>query len=222
VSQRHRHEYAADLPRGLPDQPARSRREDPRHLTQDRRAPRPAHIRDRDHLQRRAPAPPQRGYERQHDDRGRRTASSRLGCYDRGRVTPPHSLVAGVVENLLRHSPTVGHRETPNGGSCRSVTGKRTGDSVRVARSDRAVPTSATETRSQGSAAGILTSSDVDASARIAGHGTAGAEGGADHPEGEAEHRKDDEAEDQGVGQVDADGGHQFTVERPSVDGVTA
>jgi hypothetical protein len=46
-------------------------------------------------------------------------------------------------------------------------------------------------------------------------------ETGADHGEREAEHGEDAEAEDQGSGQVHADGGHQLAVERPAVDGVT-
>jgi hypothetical protein len=42
-------------------------------------------------------------------------------------------------------------------------------------------------------------------------------ETGADHREGEAEHGKDAEAEDQGIGQVHADGGHHVVDEQPAV-----
>jgi hypothetical protein len=56
---------------------------------------------------------------------------------------------------------------------------------------------------------------------RIVGDGAAGAEGGADHAERAAEHGKDAEAEDQGSGQVHADRGDQFAVERAAVDCVT-
>ena len=48
------------------------------------------------------------------------------------------------------------------------------------------------------------------------------AETGADHREQEAEHGKDSEAEDQGIDQVHADGGHHLAVdEQPAVDRVT-
>ncbi len=56
---------------------------------------------------------------------------------------------------------------------------------------------------------------------RVVGLGASSAEGGADCAKGEAENGKDAEAEDQGIWQVGADGGHQFAIKRLAVDGVS-